>query len=76
MHESGSKKFTEKKKDIPVIKIVVVDFICCQYFYFFIFNITITYFFQGKEEDSDKMIRMERATPLFSEGVVLLCKYW
>ena len=29
------------------------------------------FFFQGKEEDSDKMIRMERATPLFSEEVVL-----
>ena len=28
-------------------------------------------FFQGKKVDSDKMIRMERATPLFSEDVVL-----
>ena len=48
-----------------------MDFISCQYFYFFVFNITITYFFQDEEEDSDKMIRMERATPLFSEDVVL-----
>ena len=31
----------------------------------------ITYFFQGKEEDSDKMSRMDRATPLLSEQVVL-----
>ena len=31
----------------------------------------ITYFFQGEEEDSDKIIRMERAIPLFSEGVLL-----
>ena len=28
-------------------------------------------FFQGKKVDSDTMIRMERATPLFSEDVVL-----
>ena len=31
----------------------------------------VCFFFQGKEEDSDKMIRMERTTPLFSEQVVL-----
>ena len=31
----------------------------------------ITYFLQGKEEDSDMMIRMERSSPLFSEEVVL-----
>ena len=30
----------------------------------------IMYFFQGEEEDSDKMIRMERACSLFSETVV------
>ena len=29
----------------------------------------ITYFFQGKEEDSDKMIRMKRATLSFSDKV-------
>ena len=46
---------------------VVVDGICCQYFYLFIFTIMITYFFQGNEEDSDEMIGMERATPLSSE---------
>ena len=28
-------------------------------------------FFQGKKVDSDTMIRMERATPLFSEDVML-----
>ena len=28
-------------------------------------------FFQGNEEDSDEMIGMERATPLFSEEVPL-----
>ena len=29
----------------------------------------ITYFFQGKEKDSDEMIEMERATSLSSEEV-------
>ena len=31
----------------------------------------IMYFFQGEEEDSDKMIRLGRACSLFSEDVVL-----
>ena len=39
--------------------------------YLFIYLFLLCFFFQGKEEDSDKMIRMERATPLFSEQVVL-----
>ena len=38
-------------------------------FSFVNFIIMITFFFQGKEEDSDKMIRMKRASALFSDEV-------
>ena len=31
----------------------------------------MTYFFQGRKEDSNEMIVMERAAPLFSKEVVL-----
>ena len=49
-----------------------MDSICCQYLYIiFIFIVMITYFFKGKEEGSDKMTGMERATSLFSGEVVL-----
>ena len=49
-----------------------MDSICCQYLYLFIYFYCYDYvFFKGKEEDSDKMIRMERATSFFSGEVVL-----
>ena len=67
LHSSEPFNWDHRSTDMHA---VVMDIICCQYFFIF-FKFIITYFLQGKEEDSDVMIRMERSSPLFSEEVVL-----
>ena len=65
LHLHSSERFNWDHRSTDMHE-VVVDIILLSVFLFM-----ITYFLQGKEEDSDMTIRMERSSPLFSEEVVL-----
>ena len=68
LHSFEPFKCDHKSADMRLLWVVFVTSVFLfLYFYYYEY----VFFFQGKEEDSDKMIRMKRATPLFSEDVVL-----
>ena len=67
LHSSESFDWDHRSTNMQLSWIV---FVVSIFIYLFLL-LWLRIFFQGEEEDSDKIIRMERATPLFSADVVL-----